>query len=124
VWISLEGTSGTDDTFYTGGFDLVQMMTDQEQEESRRRAHQTVEATNDFHLAKQIQEQDDAEYARQIQEEDQQRRRPQQTTTSTAGTTARRQQQQTRSGKATKSRPDKTKGKKSKDGKDKKCVVM
>lgn len=124
VWISLEGTSGTDDTFYTGGFDLVQMMTDQEQEESRRRAHQTVEATNDFHLAKQIQEQDDAEYARQIQEEDQQRRRPQQTTTSTASTTARRQQQQTRSGKATKSRPDKTKGKKSKDGKDKKCVVM
>ncbi|KAG5356611.1 hypothetical protein CKK34_5982 [Yarrowia sp. E02] len=123
VWISLEGTSGTDDTFYTGGFDLVQMMTEQEQEESRRRAHQTVEATNDFHLAKQIQEQDDAEYARQIQEQDQQQRRRPQNATATTGTTARRQQQ-TRSGKATKSKPDKTKGKKSKDSKDKKCVVM
>lgn len=124
VWISLEGTSGTDDTFYTGGFDLVQMMTEQEQEESKRRAHQTVEATNDFHLAKQIQEQDDAEFARQIQEQDQQqRRRPQNTATGSAGATARRQPQP-RSGKATKSKPDKTKGKKSKDGKDKKCIIM
>lgn len=127
VWISLEGTSGTDDTFYTGGFDLVQMMTDQEQEESRRRAHQTVESTNDFHLAKQIQEQDDAEYARQIQEQDQQQRRRPQNTASTGGSggpAASRRQTQPRSGKATKSKPDKTKGKKSKDGKDKKCIIM
>lgn len=116
VWISLEGTSGTDDTFYTGGFDLVQVMTEQEQEESRRRAHQTVEATNDFNLAKQIQEQDDAEFARQIQEQDQQRR-PRQ---AAATTTTRRQPK----GKAAKSKPEKAKGKKAKGDKDKKCVVM
>ncbi|KAG5366538.1 hypothetical protein CJU89_0971 [Yarrowia sp. B02] len=120
VWISLEGTSGTDDTFYTGGFDLVQVMTDQEQEESRRRAHQTVEATNDFHLAKQIQEQDDAEYARQIQEQDQQQRRRPPTTTANSGP----RRQLPKSGKATKSRPKETKGKKAKDSKDKKCTIM
>lgn len=120
VWISLEGTTGTDDTFYSGGFDQIQLMTEEEQEESRRRAFQTVESTNDFNLAKQIQEQDDAEYAREVQAQaDQTRRRPQ----AAAATSKKPKAGKTgKAGKASKSKPEKTK--KSKDGKDKKCIVM